>query len=102
MISENITDKDGKIYVTLPYGKYVLKQITTKEGYAKVADTSLNVEKNKKVNEINLVNKKVKVDIPVESDIKELPNTYKNISYIPFVLVQFLLLIIYKNEKENS
>lgn len=102
LISENTTDKDGKIYITLPYGKYILKQITTKEGYNKVEDTLLNVKENKKVNEINLVNKKVKVDIPVESDIKELPNTYKNISFIPFVLVQFLLLIVYKNEKENS
>lgn len=102
LISESITDKDGKIYITLPYGKYILKQITTKQGYNKVEDTLLNVEENKKVNEINLVNKKIKVDIPVEEDIKELPNTYKSLSFIPFILIQFLLLIVHKNEKENN
>lgn len=103
------TDSNGIIELTLPYGKYVLHQLTTKQGYDMVEDIIINVEEKNKKQEIELINKKIKEEIKqeevedlIENEVEELPNTGKTLSIIPFILVQILLPIVYKNEKENN
>ena len=63
------TDENGKIEITLPYGEYILKQLTTTEGYTKIKPIKIKVESEENIL-INLENYKIKV-----------PNTYieKNI-----------------------
>lgn len=39
------TDDQGKIHITLPYGEYIIKQITGLENYQKVEDILFKVEK---------------------------------------------------------
>ena len=43
LIQEVITDNNGKINLTLPYGEYILKQLTTTEGYEYADDYSFNI-----------------------------------------------------------
>lgn len=115
LYNKYITDKDGIIKVTLPYGIYTLYQTTTKEGYDIAQKRIINViEKNEK-QEITLVNKRIPVkieepkveepkeDIVIEEkndEIKELPNTGKKMSFMPFLLMQALVMLILKNEKK--
>ena len=40
------TDNDGKIYFTLPYGNYVLKQLSVPSGYEKIDDYSFSITEN--------------------------------------------------------
>ena len=106
------TDKDGIIKVSLPYGSYSLYQVTTKEGYDIVDKRIIDVKENDKKYEITLVNKKVPVkleeepkleepkeDIIIEEnihEIKELPNTGRQINLIPFLLINSLVVLILK------
>lgn len=102
------TNQDGIIKLVLPYGKYVLHQSTTKQGYDMVEDSVINVENKNENQEIKLINEKLKEEIleepndEPEEKIEKLPNTGKSLNFIPFILVQVLLPIIYKNEKQNS
>lgn len=104
LYSTHTTDKEGKIYLTLPYGEYTLRQLTTKDGYDKVQDVILQVKENKKVNEINLVNKKINEPKKDENneEIKELPNTFKKLNYIPYIFIHLLIIKMLKNEKESN
>lgn len=43
LIQEVITDNNGKINLTLPYGEYILKQLTTTEGYEYADDYSFKI-----------------------------------------------------------
>ncbi len=61
-----ITDEFGKINITLPYGEYIIKQLTGLENYYKSEDISLTVdEKTEAKTNIDLINEpytsKVKV-----------------------------------------
>lgn len=40
------TDNDGKIYFTLPYGNYVLKQLSVPSGYKKIDDYNFSITEN--------------------------------------------------------
>ena len=40
------TDNDGKIYFTLPYGNYVLKQLSVPSGYEKIDDYNFSITEN--------------------------------------------------------
>ena len=44
LIDSLITDKDGYMSTTLPYGTYTLKQITAAEGYEKIKDYQITID----------------------------------------------------------
>lgn len=105
LINEYKTDNEGKIYLTLPYGKYFLKQLSTKEGYDIVEDTYLEIIEYKKTpTNITLVNKKLREEVKEQTNevIEELPNTSKSINYFPYILIHLFLIRILKNEKEST
>ena len=53
LILKKTTDKDGKIYFTLPYGRYTLRQLTTTPGYEKIKDYNFEIKDvGEKVNKI--------------------------------------------------
>lgn len=43
LVKELITDSQGSIKVTLPYGTYTVKQLTTTQGYEKIKDFTIKV-----------------------------------------------------------
>lgn len=45
LYKQEITDKNGNIKITLPYGSYIVKQLTTTKDHEKVKDFSLDVRK---------------------------------------------------------
>lgn len=104
------TNKEGIIKLTLPYGTYTLKQVTTKDGYDFAEDTNIIVKTKKEKQELTLINEKLPEDDFVEEpkkeekqeEIKELPNTGKKMIFIPFSILQILVLLILKYEKQNN
>lgn len=53
LVLKKTTDKDGKIYFTLPYGSYTLKQLTTTKGYEKIKDYHFEIRNTgEKINKI--------------------------------------------------
>ncbi len=44
LVSKETTDKEGKIYFTLPYGHYILRQLTSPSGYEKIEDYHFEVK----------------------------------------------------------
>lgn len=94
-INSYVTDSKGLIKLTLPYGKYILKQITTKNGITTASDRKIEVLKDKEVKEIKIINYELKPSL-------ELPNTGK--SFNPFILFATILslgVIVYIYEKKN-
>lgn len=69
------TDEKGLITLTLPYGKYVLKQESTIEGVDKVKDRIIEVAKDGITQNITLVNHKLP---ELHFEEKTLPNTGQN------------------------
>ena len=52
-VFEDITDEEGKLYFTLPYGHYILRQLTTTSGYEMLEDYHFEVkEEGKTVNKV--------------------------------------------------
>lgn len=66
-----ITDENGTIKITLPYGKYLFEQVNTTSGYLKVDDFIVNVDGQNKQQKYELIDKKESYDI-------EVPNTGVN------------------------
>lgn len=54
------TNEQGKAKITLPYGTYTIKQLTTTEGYQKIDPITINVDNSEK-EEITLKNYKINV-----------------------------------------
>lgn len=53
LVFEDVTDEEGKLYFTLPYGHYVLKQLTTTTGYEMLEDYYFEVkEEGKTINKV--------------------------------------------------
>ena len=53
LVLKKTTDKDGKIYFTLPYGSYTLKQLTTTKGYEKIKDYHFEIRNTgEKINKV--------------------------------------------------
>ena len=72
-IKELVTDENGVINVTLPYGKYILHQTTTKQGFYYSTDIKINVDSTKPINKEILdkeVTAKLKV-IKIDKDTKK-------------------------------
>ena len=87
-----VTDKNGNIEFTLPYGTYTLRQISTKDGVDKIKDRIIEVTKDGVIQKIALVNHflpKEKEEIPKpKEEIKEevLPNTGRN-DFLLYILL---------------
>lgn len=72
-INELVTDENGVISITLPYGKYRLHQTTTKQGFYYSSDIEINVETTDSINKEILdkeVTAKLKV-IKIDKDTKK-------------------------------
>lgn len=95
-ISSYVTDSKGLIKLTLPYGKYILKQITTKDGVSTASDKKIEVLEDKEVKEIKIINYELKPSL-------ELPNTGKTFNpYIIFVSILLFGTILYIYEKKDN
>ena len=74
LIQEVITDKNGKINITLPYGEYILKQLTTTEGYEYADDYNFKIsEDGQEIKEVISnaeITAKLKV-VKIDADTKE-------------------------------
>ena len=74
LIKEVITDNNGKIKVTLPFGEYTLKQLTTTSGYEYANDYKFNIdtdgEEIKEIISNAEITAKLKV-IKIDADTKE-------------------------------
>ena len=103
-IMDLVTDKNGNIEFTLPYGTYTLRQISTKDGVDKIKDRIIEVNKDGITQKIALVNHflpKEKVPEEKKEEIKEevLPNTGRNdfLLYILLFSISSSILIYEKN-----
>ena len=86
-VGKIITNEDGKGYIDLEYGKYIIKQNTSKEGYDLVADFEITIDKNTE----SKITKEL-INYPIKVDVK-LPNTNSNeMNMYIFIII----LIIWK------
>jgi uncharacterized surface anchored protein len=72
-IKELVTDENGVINITLPYGKYTLHQTTTKQGFYYSSDIKINIETSEPIKKEILdkeVTAKLKV-IKIDKDTKK-------------------------------
>jgi len=72
-IKELVTDENGVINITLPYGRYTLHQTTTKQGFYYSSDIKINVETSEPIKKEILdkeVTAKLKV-IKIDKDTKK-------------------------------
>ena len=72
MIKTVTTDENGEINLILPYGNYLLKQITTTEGYEKDEDKIIEVDGSNEYIEMILYDLKIE-EPPKEEPPKEEP-----------------------------
>lgn len=74
LVCEKVTDDEGKLYVTLPYGSYTLKQLTTTKNYEKMQDYNFEVrEVGKTINKVfgnSEIKAKLRV-VKIDSDSKK-------------------------------
>ena len=95
LIDEKTTDSNGNIVFTLPYGKYVIKQITKKDGISSVKDFEVTIKNNDELLEYTLVNRVIP-----RKTVKVLPRTKKK-SYLSLLLmILSILLFRYNYEKK--
>lgn len=90
LISTYTTNSDGKISFELPYGRYILKQLTSPVGVLKVDDRIIEIKINDNTIDMVLVN-----------ELEKLPNTGKK-NYIYFFLIQLFLLVIYRYARKSN
>lgn len=105
-IMDLVTDKNGNIEFTLPYGTYTLRQISTKDGVDKVEDRIIEVTKDGVIQKIALVNHflpKEKVPEEKKEEIKEevLPNTGKHGFPLYIMLLSISSLITIYEKSRN-
>ena len=98
LIDTYITDKNGEIKLVLPYGNYVLKQLSTKEGIDVAPDKKIRIIKEGQLQNITITNHELK-----KETIDELPDTGKEINFSYFlVILSSFGVIFYYYEKENN
>ena len=59
LIDTYITDKNGEINLYLPYGEYILKQVSGKDGYELSDPININVSKIEQDKEIEILDKEI-------------------------------------------
>lgn len=94
-IDTYVTNKDGVIELNLPYGKYVLKQITKKDGITVASDKFIEVVKEGENQSIMITNYVIE-----KPPIEELPNTGKHFNPSLLIIIISLGLISYFYEKK--
>lgn len=103
LIAREETDKFGNITFELPYGKYILKQESTKEGIDKVKDRVIEVTKDGITQNITLINHRLPEPVipTIEEDIEMpmLPNTGKSKVQYLILLISFCLIGINYEKK---
>ena len=91
---DSITTVDGIAFIELPYGEYTIKQVNSIDGYKKVDDFKVNIEKNTKYyfDLYNIKEKKEEVE-PLKQEILEVnvPNTGRN-DYTYFISNLFIII----------
>ena len=102
LVYEGLTNDEGEINITLPYGMYKIKQLSTKEGINKVKDKIINVTSSNKIQNITLINHKLPVKKIVEepeviTEIEELPDTGISLNYFPIILAFLFMVYVKKN-----
>lgn len=90
LISSYNTNVDGKITFKLPYGRYILKQLSAPLGVLKVEDKIIDV-----------INPNDTINMVLVNELEKLPNTGKN-NYIYFLLIQIGLFVIYRYDRKNN
>ena len=95
-IDTYVTNKDGVIELNLPYGKYVLKQITKKDGITVASDKFIEVVKEGENQSITITNYVIE-----KPPIEELPNTGKHFNPSLLIIIISLALISYIYEKKT-
>ena len=95
-IDTYVTNKDGVIELNLPYGKYVLKQITKKDGITVASDKFIEVVKEGENQSITITNYVIE-----KPPIEELPNTGKHFNPSLLIIIISLALISYFYEKKT-
>lgn len=103
LITMKKTDKNGNITLELPYGKYVLKQESTKEGIDIAKDREIEVTTDGITQNIVFVNHKlpelVLPSINSSLNLEKLPNTGKNnIIKILFLLSLWFICLSYEKK----
>lgn len=84
------TNEEGTCNVTLPFGKYRIKQVNSTPGYTKIEPFEINIDNNLEET-INLKD----YQIPIEKDYKvPVPDTHTSIFKYILQLIITLLLII--------
>lgn len=93
LVVQGKTNDIGELSFKLPYGNYVIKQLTAPLGVIKVDDFNLSIKNDGEVLEYTLINE-------LEPKIDALPKTGKNINIL--IIAIMTLLILYKHEKNNT
>ncbi len=62
-IDSGYTDNNGELIFNLPYGKYIIKQLTSKDGYQKVDDYYLTIDENSSYS-VNITFNDFKIEVP--------------------------------------
>lgn len=115
LIKEEVTNSDGEIIIELPYGEYIISQMSTKDGIDIVDNKKITVKENNKTQNIVLINhrlpkeedeepkEEVKEEEKEEPTIikEELPNTGSNKLLYSIICLSFSI-IGFMYEKKNT
>lgn len=83
------TDNNGYASIELEYGEYIIKQLTTKDGYTKVEDFEIIINADSK----NSIKKEL-VNYPYQIEV-DLPNTNKNEMNLSILALILVVIKIY-------
>lgn len=100
LFNEYITNEEGVIEIFLPYGNYVVKQITSPPGVDKVEDFLVRVNDDGIENTLTLVNKKIEKPKKPEEPESYLPNTGKHSNILFLIFINAFSLVGYLHEKK--
>lgn len=109
LVTEALTDENGRITLELPYGSYILRQMNAPDKIDKVKDRVIEVTEDGIVNDIILVNHKEKepepepepkIEQPPEIVEEELPDTgNNNILYYALLIPFSIIGSIYEKKR---
>lgn len=93
LVTQALTDKNGKITFELVYGKYVLKQESTIDGVDKVKDRIIEVTEDGIVQDVVLVNHKILTE-------EVLPKTGKNgFGFLGMLISSLIFGFVYEKKR---
>lgn len=101
LVKEVLTDENGDATFELPYGTYIVKQLTVPDGVEKVDDFEIVVLEDGLTKEYKLVNHVIEKEIEPPLEIDELPNTGRSFNYILIFSIIFTIAVIFY-DKENA